>query len=121
MAVAEAEVRLPTTVAALLDAIVEALSHPGVRRRFVLICIDAFGWRGGYRRGNARVSQWCDPGDPHQFPAVALLMLVAAAGHARFVDVLLAEEMRVQREQRVDERIGPMRSVRPRSRERETA
>ena len=103
----------------MLECISEALSHPGVRKRFLDAWREVAGWPASYRRANARLSQWLDPSDPHRFPAEALPTLIRACGHARFIDGLLAVEATMQREQRANaERFGPMRSVRPQARER---
>ena len=118
MVAEHADIRTPPTLdAELLEAIREALAYPGVRRRFLLLCIDRFGWVGGYRRANARLSQWLDVTDPHHFPAVALDLLMEAAGNGRFLDSLFARAAKAE----LAQRIGPMRTARPREREKEIA
>lgn len=102
-----------------MDAVREALAQPGVRRRFLLEWMEEAGWAGGYKRANARLSQWLSGEGAYRFPAIALPTLIRATANAGFLDSLLALEAKCQREQRANaERYGPMRSVRPGARER---
>ena len=73
-----------------MELIRDALAQPGVRRRFLLEWSELAGWGGGYRRANARLSQWLSGEGAYRFPLVALPTLVKATGNASFLDPLLA-------------------------------
>ena len=88
-------------------------AKPIRRKRFLDAWRATAGWTGSYRQATRRMSQWLNAEDHHQLPVAALPDLIRAIGDARFLDPLLALELRVQRE----ERIGP-RKVAPRERER---
>jgi hypothetical protein len=102
-----------------MEAVRETLAQPGVRHRFLTAWIEQEGWAGGYKRANARLSQWLSGDGLYRFPLTAVLTLIRAAGHGEFLNVALALEAKCQREQRANaERYGPRRSVRPETRQR---
>lgn len=92
----------------VLAAIEDALrADPLARKRFLDLWRESAGWDASYRQASQRLAHWLDPENPHRFPVEALPDLIRAVGHARFLDGLLALELRVQRRaraKRVDRR-----------------
>ena len=75
-----------------LDVILAAIyrelhANPVKRVAFVNWCREYLPtWRGfSYKAGSARVRQWGNDGDAHQFPFVAVEGAVRILGHARFL------------------------------------
>lgn len=94
--------------------------QPHLRKLFLDRVRGSLGWTGSYAQASRRLSLWLSGDDVHRFPLDVFEDLIRTFGDAAFLDPLLAVETRVQRAAR-GERIGPMRSVRPDARRRETA
>ena len=78
--------------------------HYTAKKQFIDLERERNGWRFTFKQAQARVDQWLDPDDPHQFPASALANAMRALGHADFLEPLHATEAVVLRERRVAER-----------------
>ncbi len=91
------------TVLALQAAYYAA--QPAARHRFIDLERERNGWNFSYKQARARILQWLDPDEPHQFPAAALPNAMLAFGHADFMEPIHATEAVVLREKRIaDER-----------------
>lgn len=95
------ELKLISPERALVEAVDEALrEHSLGVLRFLELEAERKGWRCSYRQQRQMYLHWLDPEQPNEMPAASLVNVIRVVGHARFVDVLLAVESRVQRERR---------------------
>ena len=86
---------------AALEQLADTIRSAPVKRRFVLLVAERFGWTGTYTRWLSRVDQWCDPDDPHRFPVEAQAdAITASGGGAQFLDPLLGLEVKLARQRR---------------------
>jgi len=82
----------------LIQAIDEALrEHPLGILRFLELERERRGWRCSYRQARHAYDDWVSPDRPHAFDVRALPNVIRVVGHARWADVLLGLEQRVQR------------------------
>jgi len=76
------------------DAVWRAVTETGTHQEVALALKRRFGWRLSDRAAVARLSMMLSPRDPHQFPADALLDVVAITGRDEVTPMLLRAGMR---------------------------
>lgn len=87
---------------ALISEIDEALrEHPLGILRFIEAERERRGWGCSYRQARTAYADWVSPDRPLAFDARSLPNVIRVCGHARWLDVLLAEEARIQRQRRI--------------------